>query len=140
MEIRKSGQNLDKDRGGDTTQRRGDTAHNTTYYSESWGDTAQENVFRCSHRGGDTAQNSETEGGTPHKTKVGCWLAGWLAGKRVIIVSILAPSWKLKLAKFSAKLRILRWSRVWQQAHVWVTLVLCKGVFAPSYIGNFRGL
>ena len=30
----------------------GDTAHNTTYYSESGG-------------------------GTPHKIKVGCWLAGW---------------------------------------------------------------
>ena len=32
----------------------GDTAHNTSYYSESGGDTAQENVFRCSHWGGDT--------------------------------------------------------------------------------------
>ena len=42
----------------------GDTAHNITYYSESGGDTAQENVFRCSHWGGDTAQ-----------IKVGCWVA-----------------------------------------------------------------
>ena len=37
----------------------GDTAHNTTNYSESGGDTAQENVLRCSHWGGDTAQNSK---------------------------------------------------------------------------------
>ena len=44
---------------GDTAQRGGDTAHNTTYYSESGGDKAQENVFRCSHWGGDTAQNSK---------------------------------------------------------------------------------
>ena len=80
----------------------GDTAHKITYYSDSRGDTAQENVFRCSHLGGDDAKNSKIEGETPHKTKVGCWLAGWLGGKRVIIVSILAPSWKLKLAKFSA--------------------------------------
>ena len=33
------------------------------------------------------------------------WLAGWLAGS-MIIVPILAPSCKLKLARFSAKLRI----------------------------------
>ena len=69
-----------------------DTAHNITCYSESGGDTAQENVFRylywggdtklyselggyttheivvrCSFSGGDTAQRSKTEGGTPHK-------------------------------------------------------------------------
>ena len=44
-----------------------------------WGDTAQENVSRYSYWGGDNAENSktETEGGTPHKIKVGCWLAGW---------------------------------------------------------------
>ena len=36
----------------------GDTAHTTTYYSESGGDSANEKVSRCSHRGGDTAQNS----------------------------------------------------------------------------------
>ena len=50
---------------GDTAQRDGDTAYNTTYYSESGGDTAQENVFRLGwgyrtefkDRGGDTAQN-----------------------------------------------------------------------------------
>ena len=50
------------------------------YYSESGGDTAQENVFRCSYWGGDNAENSKTEGqreGTLHKIKVGCWLAGW---------------------------------------------------------------
>ena len=59
----------------------GDTAHNTTYYSESGGrDTAQENVFRCSHWGGDTAQNSKKEGGDSAQIKVGCWLGGWLAG------------------------------------------------------------
>ena len=40
------------------------TPHNT---QNQGGDTAQENVFRCSHLGGDTAQNSKTEGGTPHK-------------------------------------------------------------------------
>ena len=34
-------------------------------------------VFRCSHWGGDDAENSTTEWGTPHKIKVGCWLAGW---------------------------------------------------------------
>ena len=61
---------------GDTAQRGGESAHNTTYYSESGGDTAQENVLRCSHWGGDEAENSKTEGGTPHKIKVGCWLAG----------------------------------------------------------------
>ena len=33
------------------------------------------------------------------------WLGGWLAGS-MIIVPILAPSCKLKLARFSAKLRI----------------------------------
>merc|ERR1711872_1022726 len=45
-------------------------------------------------RGGDAAQ-----------IKVGCWLAGWLGGL-MIIVPILAPSSKLKLARFSAELRI----------------------------------
>ena len=66
---------------GDTAQRGGDTAHNTTYYLESgWGDTAQENVFKCLHWGGDTAQNSKKEGGDTAQIKVGCWLAGWLAG------------------------------------------------------------
>ena len=45
--------------------------------------------------------------GWGHRTefKVGCWLGGWLAGS-MIIVPILAPSCKLKLARFSAKLRI----------------------------------
>ena len=43
------------------------------------GDTVQENVFRCSHWGGDTAQNSKTEGGTPHKFKVGGWLSDYSA-------------------------------------------------------------
>ena len=63
-----------------------------------WGDTGD--------WGGDTTQNSNTEGGgTPHKIKVGCWLAGGLAGS-MIIVPILAPSCKLKLARFSVKLRI----------------------------------
>ena len=33
------------------------------------------------------------------------WVAGWLAGS-MIIVPILAPSCKLKLARFSAELRI----------------------------------
>ena len=85
-----------------------DTAHNITCYSESGGDTAQENVFRYSHWGGDTAHNTtyylesggghrtrkyvqmftlgwghrtefKERGGTPHKIKVGCWLAGWLS-------------------------------------------------------------
>ena len=65
------------------------------------GDTAQENVFRCSHWGGEDAENSKTEGGTTHKMKVGCWLAG-----SMIIVPILAPSCKLILSGFSAKLRI----------------------------------
>ena len=88
---------------------RRDTTQNTTYYLESGGgDTAQENVFRCSHWGGDTAQNSKKGGGTPHKIQsrlLGGWLAGWLGGP-MIIVPILAPSCKLKLARFSAKLRI----------------------------------
>ena len=47
------------------------------------GDTAHEKVFRCSHRGGDTAQNSEfiDRGGDTaqnqsmlHKC---CWVGGW---------------------------------------------------------------
>merc|ERR1712240_833385 len=90
----------------------GDTSHNITYYSESGGDTTHENVFRCSNWGGDTAQNSKTwGGGTPHKIKVGCWLSGWLAGwlacsMIIVPMPILAPSCKLKLARFSAKLRI----------------------------------
>ena len=45
----------------------GDTAHNTTYYSELRGDTAHNIGVRCSYWGGDTAQNSKTEAGTPHK-------------------------------------------------------------------------
>ena len=99
--------------GGDTAQENvfryshwgGDTAHNTTYYLESGGgDTAQENVFRCSHWGGDTAQNSKKEGGE-HRTNQSRLLAGWVAGS-MIIVPILAPSCKLKLARFSAELRI----------------------------------
>ena len=53
------------------------TPHNT---QNQGGDTAQENVFRCSHWGGDTAQNSKKEGGDTAQIKVGCWLAGWLAG------------------------------------------------------------
>ena len=44
-------------------------------------------------RGGDTAQNQSR------------LLAGWVAGS-MIIVPILAPSCKLKLARFSAKLII----------------------------------
>ena len=36
---------------------------------------------------------------------VASWLGGWVAGS-MIIVPILAPSCKLKLARFSAKLRI----------------------------------
>ena len=49
----------------------GDTAHNTIYYSESGGDTAHEKVFRCSHRGGDTAPNQSGL----HKC---CWVGGRL--------------------------------------------------------------
>ena len=56
-----------------------DTAHNITCYSESGGDTAQENVFRCSHWGGDTEQNSKKEG-VGHRTNQSRLLAGWLAG------------------------------------------------------------
>ena len=50
--------------------------------------------------------------GTPHRIQsrlLGGWLAGWLAGwlgGSMIIVPILAPSCKLKLARFSAELRI----------------------------------
>ena len=53
------------------------TTH-TTQNQSGGGDTAQENVFRCSHLGGDDSENSKIEGRTPHKIKVGCWLAGWL--------------------------------------------------------------
>ena len=38
----------------------GGTPHITPHNSQNQGgDTAQENVFRCSHWGGDTAQNSK---------------------------------------------------------------------------------
>ena len=53
------------------------TPHITPHTTQNQGgDTAQENVFRCSHWGEDTTQNSKKEGGTLHKIKVGCWLAG----------------------------------------------------------------
>ena len=42
--------------------------HITPHITQNWGgDTAHEIVVRCSNLGGDTAQNSKTEGGTPHK-------------------------------------------------------------------------
>ena len=46
----------------------------------------------------------QTGVGTPHRIQSRL-LGGWLAGS-MIIVPILAPSCKLKLARFSAKLRI----------------------------------
>ena len=55
------------------------TPHITPHTTQNqWGDTAQENVLRCSHWGGDDAEESKPEGGTLHKIKVGCWVAGWL--------------------------------------------------------------
>ena len=52
-----------------------DTQHirigwDTAHYSESGGDTAQENVFKYLYWGGDTAHNTtyySESGGTPHK-------------------------------------------------------------------------
>ena len=93
-----------------------DTAHNITCYSESGGDTAQENVFRYSHWGGDTAHNTtyylESWGGHRTRKCVQMFTLGWghrtefKDRGRVIIVPILAPSCKVKLARFSGKLRI----------------------------------
>ena len=65
-------------------------------------------VFRCSHWGGDTAQNSGWLAGWLASWVAGWlggWLAGWMAGS-MIIGPMLAPSFKLKLARFSAELRI----------------------------------
>ena len=54
----------------------GDTAHNTTYYSESGGDTTQENVFKYLYWVGDTAHNttyySESGGDTAHDIVFRC--------------------------------------------------------------------
>ena len=58
----------------------GDTAHNTTYYIESGGDTAQENVFKYSYWGGDTARNTtyySELGGTPHMNLCSDVHTGW---------------------------------------------------------------
>ena len=71
--------------------------HITPHITQNWGgDTAHEIVVRCSNLGGDTAQNSKTEGGTPHKRieqmkktggghrtsaaggRPGGWVAGWV--------------------------------------------------------------
>ena len=67
--------------------------HITPHITQNWGgDTAHEIVVRCSNLGGDTAQNSKTEGETPHKRieqmkKTGgtphkcCgWVGGWVGG------------------------------------------------------------
>ena len=88
-----------------------DTAHNTTHYSESGGHRTRKCVQMFKLGWGHRTEFKDIGGGTPHKIKVGCWLSGWLAGWlacSMIIVSmpILAPSCKLKLARFSAKLRI----------------------------------
>ena len=73
-----------------------DTAHNITCYSESGGDTAQENVFRYSHWGGDTAHN------TTYYLESG---GGDTAQENVFRYSHWGGD-KLKLARFSAELRI----------------------------------
>ena len=73
--------------------------------------------------------------GTPHRIQsrllggwlagwLGGWLGGWLAGP-MIIVPILAPSCKLKLARFSAKLRI-------QDGAEWCNNVFDKKKFSPK--------
>ena len=70
------------------------TPHITPHTTQNQGGTPHKKMCSDVHTGGgDTAQNQSR------------LLAGWLGGP-MIIVPILAPSCKLKLARFSAKLRI----------------------------------
>ena len=67
--------------GGDTAQRGGDTAHNTTYYQNQGGG---HRTRKCSQKftmGWGRRRRFKDRGGTPHKNQsrlLGGWLAGWL--------------------------------------------------------------
>ena len=75
-------------------------------FKVGWGgNTAHEKVFRCLHRGGDTAQNSEFKdrGGTPHKIELGCTsAAGYIY---IYIHPILKTLIKIKILSSTHKIR-----------------------------------